>query len=784
MTNKNNSGRYNEFTQFDTLAEYGKKYDSGNGGIEVVLSSIKEVVDGAPKRHTTSDENSFKWVGWTDDNVIHEREIKQGFYYLISSDSISTNNENPAAIILNKAVSESRSTTQLVDRHRDDSLGYWPSYGKLSVRCRGVYLDWLASTRDDPKIPVGYVFIYFSGLEYRVMVDGRIVSNTEFIGIYREVVRLFNTYRSNYSFANYSAKFASYLRASRPSIIEDYDSINEQETSGIIKMSSAHIETEVAKRIRDGVPITAELALAWLKKSGVYRFTTPYERLKEEFGLLFSRSYNEKHPNGIAIKNNGSSLNMVYEPSNFAIGRKSFPFDGMPNPSTFTIQLRKLTGIADGCGKQLDAASRYLGKSETKKSDLGFTVLLPAAVIEDKVDKGDPVLSEIKQWSHRVVARDAGLTTTKDLWERVGLTLSDGLDGAAVDTKSFLKDSKLIAMLLEGLGFGVAPDKRFHEDDMTLTDPVILFRGNHTDDIFVSPEYYDAKSIILMAAVVAKSSLSSNMDGGALKQMDVFNICSVIMECVTRNLEIGEREQASLKAYALWQLTNSNSKIQLKPKTNHFRTLDHDAAASLVIEAAFADGDFNKSRINKAQKVYTYIAGSSTGLPSLIHRLQTTGGLSNQSTSSEGVLDLSKLARYESETKHSANILKSVFENEIKADISTVDSACAIGSKDDSIVDQKSITDVTASCNNEPIDDSGLDIVHKSLYCALIEKEVWSKSEVDILCQNLNLMRSGAIETINDWSFESIDVAVIEEDDDIVIDFESVEELEKLNQIN
>jgi hypothetical protein len=41
-----------------------------------------------------------------------------------------------------------------------------------SPGCRGAYLDWLASDRSDASCPVGYVFIYFYGLERRVLADG------------------------------------------------------------------------------------------------------------------------------------------------------------------------------------------------------------------------------------------------------------------------------------------------------------------------------------------------------------------------------------------------------------------------------------------------------------------------------------------------------------------------------------------------------------------------------------------------------------------------------------
>ncbi|WP_369333374.1 TerB N-terminal domain-containing protein [Vibrio viridaestus] len=38
----------------------------------------------------------------------------------------------------------------------------------LTERCRGAYLDWIASERNNPGTPIGYVFIYFDGLERRI----------------------------------------------------------------------------------------------------------------------------------------------------------------------------------------------------------------------------------------------------------------------------------------------------------------------------------------------------------------------------------------------------------------------------------------------------------------------------------------------------------------------------------------------------------------------------------------------------------------------------------------
>ena len=50
-------------------------------------------------------------------------------------------------------------------------LRYWPSYNDLSPESRFAYLNWLAGDRNDPSTYIGDVFLYFYGLERRLMAD-------------------------------------------------------------------------------------------------------------------------------------------------------------------------------------------------------------------------------------------------------------------------------------------------------------------------------------------------------------------------------------------------------------------------------------------------------------------------------------------------------------------------------------------------------------------------------------------------------------------------------------
>ncbi|HEX2881449.1 MAG TPA: TerB N-terminal domain-containing protein, partial [Polyangiaceae bacterium] len=55
-------------------------------------------------------------------------------------------------------------------RFDDTKLGYWPSYEGLEPADRAGYLQWLRDGRSDLGAPIGFVFLFFYGLERRALI--------------------------------------------------------------------------------------------------------------------------------------------------------------------------------------------------------------------------------------------------------------------------------------------------------------------------------------------------------------------------------------------------------------------------------------------------------------------------------------------------------------------------------------------------------------------------------------------------------------------------------------
>jgi hypothetical protein len=85
------------------------------------------------------------------------------------------------------------------------------SYRKLSSHGRGRYLQWLAEGRTDREVPIEFVFLFFYGLERRLLTED--CPEEEAAELLAEVERLQETYSRNHAFANYSFRLLDFLRA-------------------------------------------------------------------------------------------------------------------------------------------------------------------------------------------------------------------------------------------------------------------------------------------------------------------------------------------------------------------------------------------------------------------------------------------------------------------------------------------------------------------------------------------------------------------------------------------
>lgn len=677
-----------------------------------------------------------RWIKAGEAISIKGHEITRGCFYfggrLLSLDGYGTE----ASL-----VDDSLKTVNQSIAYEDESLGYWPKYTSISEKCRGAYLKWLASSRYDPNTPLGYVFIYFYGLERRIAVDSLkgVVDDSEFKAIFREVLRLKKIYGESRSFLNYSTRLLEIMCLLRPTVV------SHPELEKNPKGDSILLKHRLAKTVNEGKPIPSELALAWLKFYPDYNFRQPARRCSYEFSQMFSRLYTRKYKDGIIVKPNKTRLKIEYRPASSSLRGLEIPQEDLPDPSNLKGPTKKLIAIAEECTNAIDAYSRYLGKKDTSRTDISAVLLLP----EELSDIGAALgLNKLKKWAEENVTRNDGLVDVEEFWQFTKTPLP---------AKINKKESELIQMFAEKAGFGVAPDTRYHHAKPSVDGKLVLFRQGHGKHFKPSKAFNEMGMTLRLGAMVA--TIDSHVD-----QSEV----ALLKQLINHDTNLSPVERSSLSSYLSWRLNTPSNITGLKARLEKLGVKEKSAVSRILVGVALADGKVDPGEVKQLEKLYTLLGLDKSLVTGDIHSL-TAGKTGVQKTAQSSVtpepskeasrdflLDESVLAIHESQTKDVQSMLGTIF------------------------ADEESVEDIaTAEEDQAYQEDMGIDIQHYSLYENLINKDRWPRKEMDELCKKLGLMTGGAIEIINDWSFERVDAPVLEEEADAVyVDQDIVEELE------
>ena len=166
-------------------------------------TSVRSARTVRPRPSGTS--RKLRWVPAGESATIAGRSIG-GMVYVGS--------EMAAGPTDNGFIDPSKPVAGKADDLQATGMPYWPNYSTIHPRSRATYLAWLASGRSDTDYSVGYVFLYFYGLERRFFIDGP--DRDERKTIIAEVGRLLDVYGSNGSVRNYMGSFLQAARLVMP----------------------------------------------------------------------------------------------------------------------------------------------------------------------------------------------------------------------------------------------------------------------------------------------------------------------------------------------------------------------------------------------------------------------------------------------------------------------------------------------------------------------------------------------------------------------------------------
>jgi len=634
------------------------------------------------------------------------------------------------------------------DPDRTGSLmSYWPSYTSISPKCRAAYLDWLSRGRSAQDANIGYVFIFFYGLERRLLLDAKNSekAKSEAPTIINEVERLLTIYGANSSFSTYANNFLEYARFA---FLED---------SYVCRPEDLHrswlyplgLKLALSRYVEKQQPLPADWALAWAELDPQRWFRTPAHRCREEFAKLFQTRYSEEFGNGIVLRPNKTKIVVEYRPASSGFYGTSIRKEiEKPDVTSQSQPLRQIHEVAERCINDLDAYSRFIGRRPEEKNSLAALGLLPHDLVQ-ALDTG--AIKSLRTYLEGISV--AG--TLRKCLPAIDLLRHFGLHEKAKLTKTEIVS---VAEMLGKLGYAIIPDARFDEGRFEPKQSVILDKAL-IDPAKFSPSQYGLAVMFINLAVsvtVADDVIGSEEE-------------SLLESHIEKTLNLSEAEKERLRLYLEWSLKERPDLSGLKRKFGELEMSQREVIAAAMIRIANADGVIHPQEIKALERVYKVLDIDSERIYSDVHQEQTQdsddltlvvipksrkGGHKIPSKKIQevkhGLIDENKVQRTIENTKEVQAILAQVFT-----------------STDEEAESAPSVTS----------DFMGLDKPHCALLKELLEKSAWGRNEYEALCARFDILPSGAIETINERSFETLNDALIEDGDQIVVNLNLAKEI-------
>ena len=174
------------------------------------------------------------------------------------------------------------------------TISRWPSYSRIEPSARTTYLNWLANGRSQQNIGVGYIFLFFYGLEYRFFIDKP--SRDERIILAQEAKRLLDSYGSNKSVDRYLGVFHDVAQLTlHPE--QKRQPVFENLGHGV----PISVRATIGKMINERQPLTAEWLLSWYINCSETRLHPLAKHSFAEFKELFSQLFTSQYRQGLAV---------------------------------------------------------------------------------------------------------------------------------------------------------------------------------------------------------------------------------------------------------------------------------------------------------------------------------------------------------------------------------------------------------------------------------------------------------------------------------------------------
>ena len=624
-----------------------------------------------------------------------------------------------------------------VGNYRSRQMGYWPSYAEASPNERRAYLNWLSEGRSHPDCDIGYVFLFFYGLERRVIVDSRDdpAARNDWPAIVAELRRLLSIYgEKSGSFQRYAGELVSWIELDGAS--------GQLYTQPVPEFPRTYelppyVRLALGQAAVDRAPLPAQMALAWVRLSPEIYLRTAATRCPDEFERLFVQRYHEVLGPGLVLPKNRTKLKFVYQAASAGLrgSNITLAFGDIPDITALTAPIKKLAEIVNQCTDELGSYSRLVGKDPSAASGLEGLLLLPATLW--------PPATQAKLQTLTARMRDGRLSLPLE-------ELLETLGGAKHPVNR--ERVRGLARALEGAEIGFEPHVLAGARAPGERDTVVLFAQPLMDSAVGSgAEYQTAALTLQLASAMAQAD-------GDFNEREVAHLRAEIEGWA----HLTPAERRRLQAHLQWLTASPPTLAGMKKKLEPLPATARETLAAFMATLAQSDGFVSPDEVKFLEKVYKALGVEPKRVFSDVHAIGAGGApVSVQQAEKQGFrLDADRIAALQEDTARVSALLSKIFTDEAVA-----------ASAPPAVAPEPEPEDETAA-------SLGLDEAHSALLRLLLSRPEWTRSELEDAAADLDLMLDGALEQINEAAFDAFDEALCEGDDPLTVNTELLEKIE------
>ena len=621
----------------------------------------------------------------------------------------------------------------------DLDMGYWPSYSDIDPIHRLNYLHWLSSGKRETSFPVGYAFLYFYGLEHRLLADNP--SPQEETLLITEVERLRNLYAASGSFTGYSTALLDLVQLRRlsavpPGLIGWRPSLAEQgETMSI------HLRLKLGVMAARGTPLDFEHAMAAMltmpKHQGGIRRGIGMTRTRAEFLDLARRRFATQFPAGFALRDRkDSTLALTYRAAsrNLEVGIRVEGIARVPDP--LNLAWAKMSEFCAKTADDLTPYAKAVGKERVRAKSVEAALALPG-------DYGDAAATTaFKQWLGTLPAPFAEVPLT---------TLGHWCFGDRKTAAGSIKQVQQISAILTRVGYGMEPDPTYGSPRPH--DTVLVFLAEASAGTGAAFQHAG-----LIAAVLASGEATA--DRGA----------RIVSELASR-LALNPSETGRVAARHRMMRGRALPVSGLTKLGQSMTAEERSAIAAMSAAVAAACGEAGRDTITALERLHDAFGVERRALYAALHQ----GAANNAAPSTEPVvvelppmpsirfrippppaqvpstkvaIDMARVGAILRQTREVAQVLAPIYE-------------------DDAPSPAQPAAEVPLAPPGSRFPGLGAD--HVRLLEALCCEDRWSRADYQAKARDFGLLPDGAVEAINEWAYDELGDELIEDGDPLII---------------